>query len=101
MAKESRVVSHYQERNTIETWETTRLELTAELAWNLLVRWGMVSAKEDGEDTAGRQKLVLTPPADTVTRAFDIAEQFMSECQKRNYIHTSPSLLSMKETSDV
>ena len=59
---------------SISLHETELLEFEAKLAIELLTKWGMVAATEDGEDTAGRSKMRLLRPAEVVNRAFECAE---------------------------
>ena len=44
------------------------------LASELIARWGRVSAKPQGEDSAGRQAAALHTPAEVVARACEMAE---------------------------
>ena len=46
----------------------------AVLAMNLIERWGMISAVEDGEDSAGRQRGRLQEPKEVVRRACEMAK---------------------------
>lgn len=41
----------------------------AKVAIEFITKWGMVAAVEDGEDSAGRQKLRLATPEELVDRA--------------------------------
>lgn len=55
----------------------------ATLAIELLSRWGIISVIQDGEDSAGRQKVTIMPPIDVVDRACEIADLAISEMDKR------------------
>lgn len=57
----------------------------AAFAMNLLEKWGLVMGKEDGEDSAGRQKIKLMPPDEVVAHAFEISEQAFAEVNRRGW----------------
>lgn len=58
----------------------------AELAIELIRCWGLVMAKDTGlEDTAGRFKPVIAPVEDVVQRACDIADEAITEMEKRGW----------------
>lgn len=46
----------------------------AKMATDMIVKWGMVAAEDDGEDTAGRHKIKLSSPKNLVDRAVEMAE---------------------------
>jgi hypothetical protein len=62
----------------------------AELAIELIAKWGLVSAKDDGEDTAGRHKLTLMPVSEVVERAIEMADQAITEMEKRGWFINLP-----------
>lgn len=68
------------------------LRKEAELVAAFIERWGMVAGQPDGEDTAGRHKLRLSTPEELVTRAFEIAEVFFAEAEKRGYVLDLPQI---------
>lgn len=74
--------------------ETSVLEKEAEFAAALIERWGMVSAKPDGEDSTGRAKLMLLSPEEVVERACSTTELAFKAFEKRKWIK---EVMSVKE----
>jgi len=72
--------------------ETELLENEAKIALDLIIKWGMVAASDDGEDSTGRAKMKLLTPEEVVTRAFDCAKLALEEARKRNLTHTVDKL---------
>lgn len=72
--------------------ETEMLEQEAKLAFAMIEKWGMVAGVENGEDTAGRQKLRLSTPKELVERAFECAKLGMDTARNRGLVHTIPGL---------
>ncbi|MDD4893125.1 MAG: hypothetical protein PHH73_03915 [Candidatus Rickettsiella isopodorum] len=66
--------------------ENELLEREAEIALEMIIRWGLVSAMPDGEDSTGRQRMRLLDPIELVDRAYETANLFMIEARKRNLI---------------
>jgi hypothetical protein len=62
----------------------------AEIAQELVTRWGIIAARPDGEDSAGRAKLALLAPAEIVQRACDTAELLIAEFEKRGWFVELP-----------
>jgi len=71
-------------------YRTKAFTLTAEIAMRLLEKFAMVTCIEDGEDSAGRQKLKLMDPKHVVDRSFELAEEFMHQADLGNYIVDIP-----------
>ena len=55
----------------------------AHFAFALLEKWGLVLAKDGGEDSAGRAKLAPLSAKETVDHAFDIAEEAFRQMEAR------------------
>lgn len=70
--------------------ENERPELTAQLALQMLERWGPVAAMENGYDEAGRQKMKLLTPKEVVDRAFGIAEEAIRMTRNKGLMYTIP-----------
>ena len=70
----------------------------AQLAFALIERWGMVSAKEFGEDSAGRQKLAPMTPAEVTERAFACAAAAFETAEARGWVVSLPT---WEEAEDV
>lgn len=62
----------------------------AKLAITLIERWGMVAAKHDGEDSAGRACLTLQTPEELVERACKTAELAFAELERRGWMLHMP-----------
>lgn len=63
----------------------------ARVAMELVVRWGIVAAVQDGEDAAGRSKDKLQPPIEIVKRAVETADLLMEDIEKRGWMLPCPS----------
>ena len=70
-----------------------------ELAMKILDHFALISAQEDGEDQAGRQKLKLLSPVEVATRACDLAEAFFSEIERRGWLLKLPSYEEVQSTA--
>lgn len=63
------------------------MTLRGRLAVFLLEKWGTVAGKvRNEEDSAGRAVLDVMPVADVVERAFSLADQAISELERRQWI---------------
>jgi len=76
----------------IVVYQQRAFDAEAELAAQMIERWGMSAAIEDGEDSAGRAKIRLLTPEELVQRACETAEQAMEEFNKRGWILDLPEL---------
>ena len=61
------------------------------LAMKILDHFSLISAKESGEDSAGRQKLKLMAPSEVAARACDLADAFFGEIERRGWLLKMPS----------
>jgi hypothetical protein len=64
----------------------------AKFAMAILERWAMVQGQPDGEDSAGRAKISLTPVEDAVRRACDLSQRAFEVFRERNWLVDIPSL---------
>jgi hypothetical protein len=62
----------------------------AKLAEEFVVKWGLVAAAPDGEDSAGRMKLRLLTVQELVNRACDTAAAITDEFDKRGWLVPLP-----------
>lgn len=76
----------------VKVWEREHPELEARMAVDMLVKWGMVAASPDGEDSAGRQKLRLATPEELVERAIQCADLLCAKMRERRWFHVAPSI---------
>lgn len=72
----------------------------AEYALKVLGHFALVSAREDGEDSAGRQKLATLTPAELATKAFDIADAAFNEIEARGQFIVLPTIEKRKQILD-
>ncbi len=62
---------------------TEFLTMKGEWVIRFVERWGMVAAKEDGEDSNGRAQLKLLTPQEVVDRAFETIDLLFQGLDKR------------------
>lgn len=91
--------SYYGEKR-VGTYVTEMPNEEAQMAFNFLQHWGMVAAKNTGEDTSGRSKIDVLPVDETVARAFDMAELAYSEARRRGHMIEVPDLNEINEKFD-
>ena len=93
---DSRIANRYN-TNNIVLHESEHFEQEAKIVIDLVTRWGMVAAIEDGEDSAGRQKLRLMLPVELVARAFETADLVMVLARSRGLVHIGPSMEDLEK----
>jgi len=71
----------------------------ADMAMAFIERWGVVAAKPDGEDAAGRQKLALLTIDEVVDRAFEMADKAFDRAEALGWVIPTPSLDELDEES--
>ena len=64
--------------------------LKARVAMDMAQRFGLISVKPDGEDSTGREKMLLLTPSEVVDRAVSIADQLVNEINKRGWMIPMP-----------
>lgn len=69
----------------------------ANFAMALVERWGIVAARPDGEDTAGRQQLRDMKPTELAKEACDIAEATFTEFHERGWFVELPNIATVEE----
>ena len=84
----------------IQFHNTDTLTPRAEFVKELIARWGMVAALDGGEDSSGRHKLNLMPPADVVNRAMEMSDLMYKAFNDNDLIVKLPSLSEMKAIAD-
>ena len=72
--------------------EEEHLALGGRIMAALLEKWGMVAAMDDGEDSAGRQKLRLATPTEIVDRAEKITHLMLERAKSFDWIIKIPTL---------
>ena len=92
MADDVRILSDVQRwASEQRPQHTNALNRRAELAADFVARWGMVAAKPEGEDSAGRAKLVLLSPQELVDRSCETAMLIMAEFERREWVVDVPA----------
>lgn len=74
--------------------------LVATMAFDMVLKWGMVAGMPDGEDSSGRSKVRLAEPAELVDRAFLCAEAAVEMAKDRGHMLALPSLLPDDDIED-
>jgi hypothetical protein len=64
--------------------------LRAQIASEMVIRFGMVAAEDNGEDSAGRQSVIPAAPKDVVERAVTTADFLVSEFEARGWLDKLP-----------
>ena len=74
-------------------------QLTKELYFALAIieRWALVAAEPDGEDSAGRQRLMLPSEEALVARAFKIARLTFEHARRNGLVVSLPTMDEMRE----
>ena len=75
----------------VEIRQTKVVDQRANIASELLTRWGMIAALPDGEDSAGRQQLRLMTPEELVHRACVVADLAWSTFAERGWLLSLPA----------
>lgn len=86
----ARFEARYSRGKEAVIFQTEAPEWEARLACQLIERWGMVMAKPDGEDSAGRQKLAPLSPREIVEHACDVASLAVAEFRLRGWVTEVP-----------
>lgn len=79
------------EGETVVVYPLRMPNTEARMATAFIERWGMVAARPDGEDSAGRQKLSLLTPEELVGRACATAKLACQEFEKRGWMLHVPA----------
>lgn len=70
--------------------DTEIMDNKARIALALIERWGMVTGTINGEDTAGRSKIVDLTPQEVVDRACSIADITVETFRARGWFVAAP-----------
>ncbi len=73
------------------------LSQEASTMMEMLNRWGMVAAEDDGEDSSGRAKIKLSTPEALVRRACEMTERAYAICEEKGWLTKTPTLEEMEE----
>jgi hypothetical protein len=88
MSKEEIVYqeSTYREVPVVTIHSTEQPIAEARYAMQLAERFALIAGEDNGEDSAGRQKLRLATPDEVVQRACNIAHLMFTEIRDRNWM---------------
>ena len=64
--------------------------MEAKIAIEMVQRWGVIAAMDDGEDSAGRHRVRLMTTEELVQRACDSAQKLTEEFEKREWVLKLP-----------
>lgn len=92
--------AHSFGKKKITMYETEVPTEEARFAFALLERWGMVAAREAGEDSAGRQQMALTPVNEVVDRAFALAQRAFTVARDNGLMVDIPDLNEINREAD-
>ena len=74
------------------------VSLRGKVAIELVEHWGTVAGHDAGEDSVGRAKIDLLPPADVVTRALEMADLIVAGLEEREWIR--PGVATTEEVAE-
>lgn len=83
-------VPGYRGETEIHVCDRVALHPQARLAADLMRHLSIAAGQEDGEDSAGRQKIRLMPPGDVAKRAVEIAAAAYAEFDDRGWLLEVP-----------
>ncbi len=66
------------------------LGLAAGISVEMVQKWGLVAAMDDGEDSTGRHKVRMMTIEELVQRACDSAQKLIEEFEKRDWLLELP-----------
>jgi hypothetical protein len=89
---QTKVFKDYMGRGRLMLHDTEVPTREAQLAMELVGRWGTVAGVPDGEDAAGRAKLRLMTPEELAIRACHSAEMLFGEMRRRGWIIQAPDI---------
>ena len=80
----------FGEPGKVSIYRRKAITPTAELAKDLITKWGPVMARPDGEDTAGRGKSRNATPGEVVDHACETAALAMKAFTERGWVVDLP-----------
>ncbi len=82
----------YNDDFSICIHETFTPDQRARFAMDMLGKWGMVAGKDDGEDSAGRSKLIPMEEEELVYRAIKTTEILFETIKTKGWFTKNPSI---------
>jgi hypothetical protein len=94
---ELKFMSVFTDQDGLQIHEREHPDAEARFAMDLLRQHGVLMGTPAGEDSAGRAKIGIMPPAEVVSRALDISQAFHAEARKRGCMLLLPSTAEITE----
>jgi len=91
----------YEREPVISTHDNEHLTIKARVCLEMIQRWALVAAEDDGEDSHGRSKLKLSEPDALVNRATILTELAFKRFHEKNWIVKLPSLHEATEKAKI
>lgn len=83
--------SRYDQRwSEVTVCNKVAFTLVAQMAVDMVTRWGLVAALPEGEDSAGRQKIRSQEPTELAKAACDTAAALWKEFESRDWLVAIP-----------
>jgi hypothetical protein len=87
----TKIINRYGHKEVVVQNETVPSEIGM-IALGFATHFGIIAAKTDGEDKAGRAKLELQTVDEIVQRSCDLAQRLSDEMKKRGWIVDLPKI---------
>jgi hypothetical protein len=65
------------------------------ITYDLMGKNAVIAARDNGEDSAGRAKLVLQSPEDVVDRCYDMASYLIKKCEDKMFVPTKEAQIAL------
>jgi hypothetical protein len=92
MTPEVRIhMNEYGDRPEVQVNERERFAEEAKLAIVFIEKWGLILGEDNGEDSAGRQRVRSSTPEEVVERAFAMARLAMQTARDRGLTYALPT----------
>lgn len=91
------VKERFKETKAIAVHDLKMPDLRARFAMEVLERLALIAGEDNGEDTAGRQKVRRSLPNELVSFACDLADKSFTEFEKRGWLLNIPCYEDIQE----
>ena len=101
MTKKALVQDRFRNnKKEVTIYTTEAFQIEAEIALEMITKWGMVAGIPEGEDSSGRSKLRIATPEEVVNRACAATEIAMKAFRDRGWVLTLPDLQEVNSMND-
>jgi len=97
MTDKAIVGEKFKMRNEVTIYQTEHAQFEARIATEFAQHYGMIAAIQDGEDSAGRQKLRLLTPSEVAERSIDTARLLVEGFRKQGWMLQVPDLAEVNK----